>query len=89
MINRGVAFDAENFSTVRQVFDDMADIIGILEAPAERDMKEDAAVAALIEERLAARKAKNWVRADEIRDELKAKGILLEDSAAGTRWKRV
>ena len=67
----------------------MADIIGILEAPAERDMKEDAAVAALIEERLAARKAKNWVRADEIRDELKAKGILLEDSAAGTRWKRV
>ena len=89
VINRGVAFDAENFSTVRQVFDDMADIIGILEAPAERDMKEDAAVAALIEERLAARKAKNWVRADEIRDELKAKGILLEDSAAGTRWKRV
>lgn len=89
VINRGVAFDAENFSTVRQVFDDMADIIGILEAPAERDMKEDAAVAALIEERRAARKAKNWVRADEIRDELKAKGILLEDSAAGTRWKRV
>ncbi len=89
VVNRGVAFDAANFSVVRQVFDDMAEVIGILERSAEHTPDGDAAVEALIEERLAARKAKNWARADEIRDALKAQGILLEDSAAGTRWKRV
>lgn len=89
VVNRGVAFDAAHFSVVRQVFDDMAEVIGILETPAEHTSDEDATVAVLVEERLAARKTKNWARADEIRDALKAKGILLEDSAAGTRWKRV
>jgi len=38
--------------------------------------------------RNAARKAKNWAEADRIRDELKAKGIILEDGAGGTTWKR-
>ena len=66
-----------------------AEVIGVLERSEERTPDGDAAVEALIEERLAARKAKNWARADEIRDALKAQGILLEDSAAGTRWKRV
>ena len=89
VVNRGVAFDAAHFSVVRQVFDDMAEVIGILETPAEHTSDEDATVAVLVEERLVARKTKNWARADEIRDALKAKGILLEDSAAGTRWKRV
>jgi len=46
-----------------------------------------AAIERLIEERLEARKAKNFARADAIRDELKAKGIVLEDSAGGTVWK--
>jgi len=41
----------------------------------------------LIEERISARKEKNWARADEIRDELDAKGILLEDKAEGTLWR--
>ncbi|MGP1365712.1 MAG: cysteine--tRNA ligase [Schwartzia sp. (in: firmicutes)] len=89
VVNRGVAFDAEHFGTVRQIFDDMAAVIGILETAPEDTSPEDAAVAALIEERLAARKEKNWARADEIRDTLKAQGIVLEDSAAGTRWKRI
>jgi cysteinyl-tRNA synthetase len=40
-----------------------------------------------IEERTAARVQKNWKRADEIRDELLSKGIILEDSAQGTIWK--
>ena len=43
---------------------------------------------ALIEERQAARKAKNFARADEIRDELLAKGIVLEDTREGVKWKR-
>ncbi len=44
-------------------------------------------IEALIQERIAARKEKNWARADEIRDELDEKGILLEDKAEGTVWR--
>jgi len=42
----------------------------------------------LIGERAAAKKAKDWGKADSIRDSLKAQGILLEDSSTGTTWKR-
>ena len=48
----------------------------------------DEDIEALIEERLEARRNRDFKRSDEIRDELKAKGILLEDTAQGTRWKR-
>lgn len=48
----------------------------------------DSDIEALIEERQAARKAKNFGRADEIRDELLAKGIVLEDTREGVKWKR-
>jgi cysteinyl-tRNA synthetase len=41
----------------------------------------------LIEERISARSEKNWARADEIRDELDEKGIVLEDKAEGTIWR--
>ncbi len=43
----------------------------------------------LIEERANAKKEKNWARADEIRNQLKESGILLEDTPNGTSWKRV
>ena len=49
---------------------------------------DDAAIDALIEERNAARAGKDFARADEIRDELAAAGVLLEDGAGGTTWKR-
>jgi cysteinyl-tRNA synthetase len=48
-----------------------------------------AAIDALVAERNAARKARNFAEADRIRDELAAKGIVIEDGAAGTRWKVV
>lgn len=49
---------------------------------------EDAAIDALIVERAEAKANKNWGRGDEIRDQLKAKGIVLEDSPTGTTWRR-
>ena len=48
----------------------------------------DSEIEALIEERSAARKAKNFARADEIRNELLEKGIILEDTRQGVTWKR-
>jgi len=48
----------------------------------------DADIDALIEERAAVRAAKNWGRADEIRDIFKAENIVLEDSADKTTWRR-
>ena len=48
----------------------------------------DDAVEGLIEERDQARKDRNFARADEIRDQLLAEGIVLEDGAQGTRWRR-
>ena len=48
----------------------------------------DEQVEALIEERNNARKEKDFARADEIRDQLKAQNIILEDTAQGVRFKR-
>ena len=48
----------------------------------------DEAINALVEERTAAKKARNFARADAIRAELTAKGVVIEDSKDGVRWKR-
>ena len=48
----------------------------------------DAAIEALVAERTAAKKARNFARADAIRAELAEKGVILEDSKDGVRWKR-
>lgn len=48
----------------------------------------DDEIEALIAERTEARKSKNWARADEIRDLLQERGILLEDTPQGMRWRR-
>ena len=64
----------------------LCDILGIITEKKEEMLDED--IEALIEERQAARKAKNFARADEIRDMLAEKGIILEDTRAGVKWKR-
>ena len=51
-------------------------------------LKKDAEIEKMIEERQAARKARDFKRADEIRDELLAQGIILEDTREGVKWKR-
>jgi cysteinyl-tRNA synthetase len=49
---------------------------------------DDAAIEAMIAERTAAKKSKDWATADRLRDALAARGIVLEDGAAGTSWRR-
>ena len=48
----------------------------------------DEEIEKLIEERQAARKARDFARADEIRDQLAAMGIILKDTREGVQWKR-
>jgi len=52
------------------------------------DADDDSRIAALVEERNAAKKARDFARSDAIRDQLAAEGILLEDTAQGVRWRR-
>ncbi len=64
----------------------LSDICGLIVERKEEILDDD--IEALIEERQAARKAKNFARADEIRKELLEKGIVLEDTREGVKWKR-
>ena len=64
----------------------LTDVLGILVDKEEELLAED--IEKLIEERQAARKAKDFARADAIRAELLAKGIILEDTREGVKWKK-
>ena len=64
----------------------LCDVLGIILEQEEELL--DADVEALIQERTDAKKAKNFARADEIREELKNRGIILEDTREGVKWKR-
>lgn len=67
-------------------FDELMSVLGLPLAEETGLLDED--IEGLIEERLEARRNRDFKRSDEIRDELKGKGIILEDTAQGTRWKR-
>jgi cysteinyl-tRNA synthetase len=64
----------------------LCDVLGILTEKEEEILDSD--IEALIEERQAARKEKNFQRADEIRDQLLAMGIVLKDTREGVKWSR-
>jgi len=64
----------------------LCDILGIIAEPEEELLDEE--IEKLIEERQLARKNKDFARADEIRNLLLEKGIILEDTREGVRWKR-
>lgn len=59
--------------------------LGILQKSEEHNLEEE--IQGLIEKRQEARKNKDWTLADKIRDDLKARGIVLEDTLEGIRWK--
>ena len=88
-INSNVIAANANKGTVEaaiKIFDELADVLGLVYNREKEDL--DSEIEALIEQRTQARKDRNWAEADRIRDELKAKGIVLEDTAQGVKWHR-
>ncbi|TQR92910.1 cysteine--tRNA ligase [Paenibacillus ottowii] len=85
LLQRDVVNQVE-LQAVLQTFHSMNSVLRIYSEPSEELLDDE--IEQLIAERVEARKTKNWGRADEIRDLLAAKGIVLEDTAQGMRWRR-
>ena len=88
LVNSNITMDSA-LQVIRFAYDTigkLCDVLGII-TKTETEIL-DADIENLIEERQAARKAKNFARADEIRDMLAAQGIILEDTREGVKWKR-
>jgi cysteinyl-tRNA synthetase len=78
----------ENAQTLLALFDEFGEIFGVsFVEKAEDELTPE--LKQLIADREEARSSKNWKLADEIRDKLKAQGIVLEDGNTGTVWKRI
>jgi cysteinyl-tRNA synthetase len=94
-INRLRATSSSEALQAAGLLKSLAGVLGLLQRDPEHFMQAGAGpefdaerIDGLINERLAARKAKDFKRSDAIRDELKAVGVLLEDGAQGTLWRR-
>lgn len=87
------ASDLEEKKRLKAALLQCGDWLGLLQSDPEQwfagDVQEDAAaeIEALVEERAVAKQSKDWQRADEIRDLLAARNIVIEDGPEGTRWK--
>ena len=81
----------EDVAVVKAAFAGFDRVLGVMALRREEDLRppvDPAEIERLIESRHAARRDRQFAEADRIRDDLAARGIILEDSAAGTRWKR-
>lgn len=67
-----------------EMFDELTGVLGLLYNRKSNDIDDD--IEKLIEQRQTARANKDWATADKIRDELKAKGIILKDTPQGVTW---
>ncbi len=76
----------EYLQSLQELIVKLSDVLGLIVDKEEEILAED--IEALIAERQAARKEKNFRRADEIRSELLEKGIILEDTREGVKWRR-
>lgn len=85
--NTHLSNEAKNAETVvaktLDTIHELGDVLGLF---AKKEASLDETVEALIEERNQARKAKDWAKADEIRDRLKAMNIELKDTPMGVKW---
>jgi len=77
---------AGDLEALLDAFEAMNEVLGLVLEKEEELLDEE--IDQLIQERNDARKAKNWARADEIRDLLTEQGIVLEDTPQGVRWRR-
>ena len=84
--NTSEAASKEYLEVLYKELAELTDVLGLIIEKKEEILDSD--IEKLIEERQAARKEKNFARADEIRNELLAKGIVLEDTREGVKWKR-
>ncbi len=96
-INRAKNNKPDSVDSLSSLLKYLASIIGLLESDPELFMKSsvsrsdnltDAEVDVLIDQRLQARRNKEWAEADRIREELANAGISIEDAAGGTRWRK-
>jgi cysteinyl-tRNA synthetase len=84
----GIDYDAvEQAANFLRMVDEVMGIIAI-DSAGETGRHDDNEIESMIAERYEARKNKNFARSDEIRDALSVRGIILEDTPQGTRWKR-
>jgi cysteinyl-tRNA synthetase len=79
-------FSSSDLSKVRHGLDRMLNLLGLT---VSADIAMDPALEKLLKERDEARKSKNWTRSDEIRKELLARGVMVEDTPSGPRLKKV
>ncbi len=96
-INRVRTADRHEAEMLTSVLRELGGVLGLLQTDPEEFLQGapfvDQGLSAeeieiLVQQRLDARKSKDWATADRIRDELKRKGIVLEDGAGGTTWRR-
>jgi cysteinyl-tRNA synthetase len=81
-------FRAGNKPAALEFLDRFDSVFDVLRPTVANSAISDADVDSLIAERTAAKKSKNFARADQIRDQLQEQGIVLEDTKSGVRWKR-
>ena len=86
VVNDGRPHSHQFIQHFLDLFSSFSAVLGLFEQKQEKGLEEE--IAALIEQRQAARAAKNFAEADRIRDELKEQGIVLEDTPQGVKWRR-
>ncbi len=88
-INTSVITDAPSKELVEyatKLFDELTGVLGLVYNRKTESLDDE--IEKMIEARTQARKDRNWAEADRIRDELKAQGIILEDTPQGVKWHR-